>query len=263
MDADFDEMKEEDGEEHWYPLIKDKFFRYVASVAPEIVGAVTSPFLGRRWRKAKPYSQADLVGKYKRAVPDGALLLGHDVAMTELDRRLTRKTIIKAYHKKLCVARASALVEFHKIKNMDCIVFSDKRNIAGGNSKWTFQSEGLGDERWPRFRLSLIDISKPQATKEQDDVCHDLLAKDLHEMRSEDIINAVRKALPKERNPMKKLYKDYEKIVRKKGREEGELNMAAKIVEANAMTLSQAAAFSGHSEEELRQFMASRKLKPA
>ena len=66
---------------------------------------------------------------------------------------------------------------------------------------------------------------------------------------------------------MEKLYKDYEKIVRKKGREEGfeegELNMAAKIVEANVMPLSEAAALSGHSEEELRQFMASRKLKPA
>ena len=66
---------------------------------------------------------------------------------------------------------------------------------------------------------------------------------------------------------MKKLYKDYEKIVLKKGKEEGieegKLITAANIVEANAMTLSQAAAFSGHSEEELRQFMASRKLKPA
>ena len=66
---------------------------------------------------------------------------------------------------------------------------------------------------------------------------------------------------------MKKLYKDYEKIVLKKGREEGreegKLIMAAEIVEAKAMTLPDAAALSGHSEEELRQFMATRKLKPA
>ena len=66
---------------------------------------------------------------------------------------------------------------------------------------------------------------------------------------------------------MKKLYKDYEKIVRmegvKEGRDEGKLSMAADMVEANAMPLSKVASFTGHSEEELRQFMASRKLKPA
>ena len=86
---------------------------------------------------------------------------------------------------------------------------------------------------------------------------------------------------------MKKLYKDYEKIVRmegvkegeekgfkkgeekglkkglKEGRDEGKLSMAADMVEANAMPLSKVASFTGHSEEELRQFIASRKLKPA
>lgn len=110
------------------------------------------------------------------------------------------------------------------------------------------------------MRLKLVDVTLPQLTTAQNDICNDMLVADLRDMRNQKIINAFKEAFKESGDPMKELYNRYDRSMigkgRVKGRAEGHAEgrgeMASRTIASGKLTLSDVSALTGQSEESLQ-----------
>ena len=230
-----------------FQLIKDHWFRLCVPIAPTILYDLVEPYYGPMWRGGQTFNQPEFAYGGKRIQCDAAIRSSFGTLCIEMHRYQSKEEMIATAHRRMCLCRLSVQSKKSKPEKIYTIQFTD-RHVTGG---LPFLDLGGGTQygfSWPDMRLKLVDVTLPQLTTAQNDICNDILATDLRYMRNQNIINAFKEAFKESRDPMKELYNRYERRMIEKGRAEA----YSQLIDAGKNTLSDVSEVTGRSEESLQ-----------
>lgn len=237
-------------------LIDDECFNQVVSHDISSIKDICTPFLQEDdWQKAKPAHQKEYsISKKYTCKPDGTLMLMSKLTLLEMQNYRSLRMNIKYFRKHMSIAYLGAPPDGVPLEEINTLVFTCNKRISQGKPYQVFETNGYFGNSWPRLKITIIDVTLPQATEARQIICNDLMATSLQELRTPSIINAYKLATGGNES-MKRIQSRIGKAYYKDGITDTKRKTALRMVQQYGFSITDAAAINEIDEGELRAWL--------